>query len=103
MANYPNTSPWFKTKQNSVYLEPMVYRPITIDPNDKEYVIEQKYMYRPDLLSFDLYGTPKLWWIIIQRNLDVIQDPIYDFVHGLTIRIPSPNLPSVSGKTNVIK
>lgn len=102
MATYPNTSPWFKTKQNLMYLEPMEYRPIVIDPNDKEYVIEQKYTYRPDLLSFDLYGTPKLWWIIIQRNLDVIQDPIYDFVQGKRIKIPSSKLPTHTRTQNGI-
>jgi hypothetical protein len=43
---------------------------------------------RPDLLASDLYGYPELWWVFIQRNMDVIQDPIFDFVPGTQIFIP---------------
>jgi hypothetical protein len=39
-------------------------------------------------LAFDLYGTSKLWWVFSQRNLDIIQDPIFDFVPGTQIFIP---------------
>jgi hypothetical protein len=44
-------------------------------------------MYRPDLLAYDLYGDAGLWWVFIQRNLDVLQDPILDFVPGTQIYI----------------
>jgi len=35
-----------------------------------------------------LYGTPKLWWVFVQRNMDVIKDPIYDFEPGTEIYLP---------------
>ncbi len=45
-------------------------------------------MYRPDLLAFDLYGDAQLWWVFTQRNMDVLEDPIFDFVPGKKIYIP---------------
>jgi len=29
-----------------------------------------------------------LWWVFTQRNLDVIQDPIFDFRAGVEIYVP---------------
>jgi len=31
-----------------------------------------------------------LWWVFIQRNLDVLEDPIFDFKPGTKIYIPKP-------------
>jgi hypothetical protein len=35
-----------------------------------------------------LYGDAGLWWVFIQRNLDVLQDPIFDFKPGTKIYLP---------------
>jgi hypothetical protein len=88
MANYAKTSPWTNTGQNNLYLELLEIRPVPAESDDYRYTIENQYKHRPDLLSFDLYGTPKLWWVFVQRNMSVIKDPIYDFVPGTTIYIP---------------
>jgi len=88
MANYRKSSPYFLSKQNNLYLETLVIRPVPAEPDDFLYKIENQYNHRPDLLSFDLYGTPKLWWVFIQRNMDVLKDPIFDFVPGAQIYIP---------------
>jgi alpha-L-fucosidase len=69
-------------------LEPLVIRPFAIEEDDQLYTIERTYAYRPDLLSFDLYGTPRLWWVFAQRNPDQIEDPIYDFKPGVVIQLP---------------
>jgi len=87
-ATYSNTSPWFKTSITQNYLSTLTIRPVAAEPDDYLYTIEPQYTHRPDLLAFDLYGTAKLWWVFTQRNLDVIQDPIYDFVPGVQIYIP---------------
>lgn len=92
MATYKNTSPWYRTRQNNLYLELLEIRPVPADAADINYIIETRYKHRPDLLSFDLYGTPKLWWVFAQRNMDIIKDPIYDFEPGLVIKIPQKNL-----------
>ena len=35
-----------------------------------------------------MYGDHRLWWIFAQRNLDAIEDPIYDIVAGTQIYLP---------------
>ena len=88
MANYESNSPWYKTPINANYLEIYSKRTIPAANDDITYEIEPQYSYRPDLLAYDLYGTPRLWWVFAQRNPDVIEDPIYDFAPNTTIRIP---------------
>tara|TARA_B100000212_G_C27270260_1_gene488422 strand:+ start:346 stop:639 length:294 start_codon:yes stop_codon:yes gene_type:complete len=87
---YDPTSPWKKTGliknkvldiMNNVFLE--------FDPLDELYTIPQNYDMRPDLCSYELYGTSKYWWIFAKRNPDIIEDPIMDFTVGTKIRIPS--------------
>jgi hypothetical protein len=88
MANYSNASPWANTSENSLYLELLEIRPVPSEPDDFRYVIESQYRHRPDLLAYDLYGNPKLWWVFVQRNMSVIKDPIYDFEPGTVIYLP---------------
>jgi len=90
MAKYSQTSPYYQTAQNSINLETLDPRPITAELDDQSYTIERTYAYRPDLLAYDLYGTPRLWWVFAQRNPDQIEDPIYDFKPGVTIQLPKP-------------
>jgi hypothetical protein len=88
MATYTNNSPWAKTTQLSGYLAQLNARPVAAESDDILYVIEPQFNYRPDLLSNFLYNTPKLWWVFIQRNMDVLKDPIFDFTAGTQIYIP---------------
>lgn len=90
MANvaYKKSSPWSRTAQNDLYLELLTIRPVPAEPDDFVYTIENQYKHRPDLLAFDLYGDPKLWWVFVQRNMNIIKDPIYDFTPGTVIQIP---------------
>jgi hypothetical protein len=87
-SNYQNTSPWFITKVVNDYLDVMSIRPVSSQVDDFLYTIQPQYSCRPDLLAFDLYGDPNLWWVFTQRNMDVLQDPIFDFVPGTKIYIP---------------
>ena len=88
MAKYSNTSPYFTTPENTISLDFLVPRTITAEQDDVLYTIDRIYAYRPDLLAYDLYGTPRLWWVFAQRNPDTIEDPIYDFAPGVTIQLP---------------
>ena len=88
MAKYSRTSPYLDTPQNDINLEPLVKRTFNIEDDDQAYTIERTYAYRPDLLAFDLYGTPRLWWVFAQRNPDKLEDPIYDFKPGVTMQLP---------------
>lgn len=87
-TNYSNKSPWFKTPITNGALDIFRIRPVSAEADDILYQIDPQYNYRPDLLAYDLYGTSKLWWVFAQRNLDVIQDPIFDFKTGTSIYIP---------------
>ena len=71
-----------------MFLETMVYRPIPAHPSDPTYIIEAQFKYRPDLLAYDLYGDPKLWWVFVNRNRHILKDPIFDFVPGVVIHCP---------------
>lgn len=86
-TTYTNTSPWHATTVKNNYLDVLTIRPVSAAVDDFYYTIESQYAYRPDLLAYDLYGTAELWWVFTQRNLDVIQDPILDFVPGTKIYI----------------
>jgi hypothetical protein len=88
MANYKKTSPWADTRQNNFYLELLEIRSVPSEPDDFRYVIENQYRHRPDLLSYDVYGSAKLWWVFVQRNMSVLKDPIYDFEPGVVIYLP---------------
>jgi len=85
---YKITSPWHETPLSNGYLGTFNIRPVSAEPDDIPYTIDPHYNYRPDLLSQDLYGTPKLWWVFTQRNMNVIRDPIFDFKVGTLIYLP---------------
>jgi len=87
---YPATSPYYNTSiTNAKYLDFLNYRPIPFNPSDVYIVLTETYQYRPDLLAFDLYGDPKLWWVFAQRNPNRLGfDPYFDFVAGLGIYVP---------------
>ena len=76
------------THQGKIVAEDNDDDTITAEEDDQSYTIERTYAYRPDLLAFDLYGSPRLWWVFAQRNPDEIEDPIYDFKPGVTIQLP---------------
>ncbi len=88
MIKYSSYSPYAETTVRSDYLDLYQKRDIPALDNDITYTIQPQYTYRPDLLSYDLYGTSKLWWVFAVRNIDTIKDPVFDFVAGTTIRLP---------------
>tara|TARA_A200000159_G_scaffold164925_1_gene197483 strand:+ start:4908 stop:5201 length:294 start_codon:yes stop_codon:yes gene_type:complete len=88
----PSYSPYAKTKINrDGALDILSIRPVPAYTDDSLYTIEPQYTHRPDLLAYDMYGDKNLWWIFAQRNLDVIEDPVYDMVPGLQIYLPEPS------------
>ena len=45
-----------------------------------------------DLLAIDLYSDSRLWWVFAQRNPNSLPDPFFDFVVGVGIYLPKPEL-----------
>lgn len=52
---------------------------------EKVMVITKGVEYRPDLVSYDVYGIPDAWWKILQANN---MKDVWDFKAGVTILIP---------------
>jgi len=51
--------------------------------------IPAKYEYRPDLISNFFYGTPQLWWVLVEYN-EFFKVP-QDFYADRLIMIPDAN------------
>jgi hypothetical protein len=88
--SYPATSPYATTNiVNGQYLDVMSNRAIPGYETDTRWEITPTYNLRPDLLANDLYGDSRLWWVFAQRNPNTLKDPLYDFVTGTLIYIPT--------------
>jgi hypothetical protein len=86
---YATNSPYYATDiVNNQFLDIMINRPIPVDPTDVYFIITGAYNLRPDLLAYDLYNDPKLWWVFAQRNPNRLVDPFFDFKIGLGIYVP---------------
>lgn len=88
-VTYPASSPYAKTMQNSFNLELIDWRSMPAATDDSLYTLGMQHQYRPDLLSYELYGTPGYWWVFCVRNPFLRADPIWNFVSGLQIIVPS--------------
>jgi hypothetical protein len=88
MANYTSISPYFTTNYSQFYLDVMANRAIPRESDDVYFEITQTYRYRPDLLAFDLYQQPGLWWVFYQRNPNTLMTPPWDFDVGVSIYLP---------------
>ena len=88
MAVYNSTSPYFDTPFTQFYLDVMTNRPIPREPDDQVFKINETYQYRPDMLAFDLYDLPELWWVFYQRNPNTLTAPPWDFAAGKEIYLP---------------
>ena len=63
-----------------------------IEPNftkASRFTITQKYVRRPDLLAYDLYGESRFWWVFVIYNKNEIVNPINDFKLGMNIWVPN--------------
>lgn len=94
-VTYARSSVYYQTPQTTGYLGYWAPPSLAPDPNDVLIQLTSRYERRPDLLSFDLYGTPNLWWTFAMVNPDTLRDPINDMVTGLQIYVPSKT--SLSG------
>ena len=87
-TNYSATSPYYNTGYSQYYLDLMINRPIPKESDDLMMKINTVYQYRPDLLAYDLYETPSLWWVFYQRNPNTLTVPPLDFKAGVEIYLP---------------
>jgi hypothetical protein len=88
MSSYSATSRYYNTGYSQYYLDLWVNRPIPKESDDLLMKINTVYEYRPDLLAYDLYETPTLWWVFYQRNPNTLTAPPLDFKAGVDIYLP---------------
>lgn len=91
LITYPATSPYASTSQTSWHIGRFVFRPVPVDSDDTPYTLLMRHQYRPDRLSYELYKTPAYWWVFSERNPFLRCDPVWKFITGLQIMVPSPD------------
>ena len=74
VASYPQRIGWWERK----------VMPTAV--SDVTFVLTPKYSKRPDLLAYDMYGTARLMWFVLQYN--TIVDINTEFVTGSSILLP---------------
>jgi hypothetical protein len=62
-----------------------VRTPYKVTGKEKIMVVKPTLAYRPDLVSYDVYGFPDAWWKILEANN---MKDIWDFKAGVTIILP---------------
>ena len=87
-VEYAKTSPYARTSFNDMYLDVASVPVIPKKSDDVAFIINKTYQYRPDLLAYDLYGDPGLWWVFAMRNPNAIQDPVFSMRIGVQIFLP---------------
>jgi hypothetical protein len=88
MQQYSPFSPYSTTSQDLGYLDVINFIDIAAEVDDIQFTITSLYTHRPDLLAYDIYNEPKLWWAFAVRNKETIKDPVFDFVSGKVIYLP---------------
>lgn len=71
-----------------------LYQPPLIPDFDQTEIFEitQKYIRRPDILAYELYGDAAFWWIFPLYNKNILVNPINDFTLGKRIIVPQKNV-----------
>lgn len=77
------------TEVSANFLEWWERSDIQHDTSDLVYVLEAKYVGRPDLLSYAFYGDTRLKWMIMQYN-DIL-DPAAELIAGRLLLMPTPD------------
>ena len=72
-------------EQKFVTFDTYLRKERTLTGNERVMVITKGVEYRPDLVSFDVYGFPDAWWHILEAN--GMKD-VFEFVAGKTIVLP---------------
>lgn len=85
---YAKTSAYYNTGFYGKFLDVMTHRKFAKSDSDASMTINKTYANRPDLLAFDLYDQPGLWWVFYQRNPNTLMAPPWDFEAGKTIYVP---------------
>jgi hypothetical protein len=85
-SRYANSVVAYYSEQRRLTFNTYKKVPFVPSDSDRFMVVSKGYEYRPDLVSFDMYGTTNFWWRIMEAN--GMKD-ILEFKAGANIRIPN--------------
>lgn len=69
-----------------IAFETYLRQPYQVTGEESILLIKKTIEYRPDLVSYDVYGVPDYWWKILEVNN---MKDVWDFKAGVTIKLPS--------------
>lgn len=84
-SRYKNSEVIYWGSQNRIAFGTYLRQPYVPTGQERVILITPGLAYRPDLLSYDIYGTVDVWWKIMEVNK--IYD-ISDFKAGITVMLP---------------
>jgi hypothetical protein len=87
MTSYDRKSYLNNTSFKKFYLDVANF-PSTANMTGNYIVVPPECNNRIDLFSYQQYGSSRLWWVIALANADIVKDPIWDFISGLTLLVP---------------
>lgn len=85
-SRYINSQVVYYSEQKKITFETYIRSPYVSNGSENVMLISKGLEYRPDLVSYDVYGVPDFWWKILEANG---MHDIWDFKVGITIFIPS--------------
>jgi len=97
MAKVKKYNFYSNTNVNNKFLEYWQTPNLNTDDENIDYItIKNRFVNRPDLLSYFYYSTPRYYWTFKYLNPDKLKNPIYDFVAGKEIKIFKPSYLSIA-------
>lgn len=84
-SRYTGSRILFYSDLNKITFETYKRQQIQESSSDKILSITPGTEYRPDLVSFHVYGMVDFWWFILEANN---MKDVFDFKSGKTIRLP---------------
>jgi len=85
-SRYKQQNVIYYGERKFITFDTYIRRPYTLNGDESVMVIKKGVEYRPDLVSFDVYGFPDNWWRILEANK---MKDIWDFKAGKTIILPN--------------
>lgn len=86
LSRYANSKVVYWSDKNLLTFNTYLRTPYKANGKEKIMVVTSGIEYRPDLVSFDVYGFPDAWWKILEAN---DMKDIWEFTAGKTIILPN--------------
>lgn len=87
-TSFLNFANIYQYTDGTVFFDTPDFPDFPTNDKDKYITIDESYVGRLDLVAFDKYKDPELWWVLaLVNNLDQVPTQV---TLGLVLRVPSP-------------